>query len=95
MIKHEEKIEKIVRLMTHVSKFSGRRFTFGDIDFIFDPSCPNEKEPGKGYKNITKDEYRKACNILHNLLKTNLLKRLPSGYMRYDPSIKEYVWTEE
>ena len=90
MTKREEKIEKIVKMMTY-SRQRDFRFTFGDIDFGFDPSCPNMKNPGKGYKNITNDEYRKAYKIFHNLLKSNLIKNLPAGHMETDFSKGTYT----
>jgi hypothetical protein len=85
-----ERIEKIVKMMTY-SRQRDWRFTFGDIDFAFDYNCPNEKIPGKGYKNITKDEYRKAYKIFHNLLKSNLVKNLPAGTMVADYSKGTYT----
>ena len=88
MSESEEKIEKIVKIMTYLQQ-KDYKFSFGAIDLEFDPNCPNQKL-NKGYNNITKDEYRKAYNIFKNLLKSNLVKNLPAGYMKPDFSKGEY-----
>ena len=85
-----ERIQKIVKLITYRAK-RGAHVSFSDINFDFDTNCPNMKIPGKGYKNITIDEYAKSKKIFRNLLKTNLLKNLPSGSMCTDYSKGTYT----
>ena len=89
MSEREEKIEKIVKIMTYLRQ-KNYKFTFGDIDVEFDPNCPNQKL-NKGYNNITKDEYRKAYNIFNNLLKSNLVKNLLAGCMK--PNFSKGTYT--
>ena len=90
MTKREEKIEKIVKLITY-HRQRNMNIGFGDIDFAFDANCPNMKIPGKGYKNITINEYAKSRKIFNDLLKSNLLKNLPAGHMETDFSKGTYT----
>ena len=77
-IKNEEltdfqRLEKIAGIISEISRASRWRpewtnaaygVSFGDVDYAFDPSCPNRKVGINGYKNITLEEWRKALKLL-------------------------------
>jgi len=63
-----ERIEKIVKLICQHHSADRQRVTFGDVDFAFDPSCPNKKD-NKSYNNITNDEWVEAYKIFKKITK--------------------------